>query len=51
MGTILETDQQLLVKCGQDALSITQIQQPGGKAMGIKEFLNGYQIDVNEVLQ
>ncbi len=41
-GTIISrTDNQLIVQCGQDALSLNVVQKPGSKRVAIAEFLNG----------
>ncbi len=40
-GTITISNDELIVQCGEGALSIDTLQLPGKKAASIKEFLNG----------
>ena len=41
-GEVLSADEQLLVACGQDAVEIRTIQQPGKRRLSAQDFLNGY---------
>jgi methionyl-tRNA formyltransferase len=41
-GTFRQTKTEALVGCGQDALSLLEVQQEGRKRLGIEEFLRGY---------
>ncbi len=43
-GTVLKSKEELIVKCGRDALKIAEIQQQGSKRMGIREYLIGHNI-------
>ena len=43
-GEIVSTDKAIVVKCGNDALSITQLQLSGKKRMSAAEFLRGFDI-------
>lgn len=40
-GEIIALDSGILVACGASALNITELQKPGGKRLGWKEFLAG----------
>lgn len=40
----------IIVAAGEGACRLKRIQLPGGRAMEIKDFLNGYDMDVGEVL-
>lgn len=40
-GEILNTENGIVVGCGQDAICITELQKPGGKRLNWKEFLAG----------
>lgn len=41
-GEILEADKRLRVACGDDAVEIISLQQPGRKRLKAPDFLNGY---------
>ncbi len=41
-GTMTIHNDELVVQCGEDALSIRTLQLPGKKAANVKEFLNGF---------
>lgn len=51
-GTVLEVsrDKGLLVKCKEDAILITKVKVQGKKEVSVKDFLNGYKVDVGNVL-
>jgi methionyl-tRNA formyltransferase len=50
-GTVLRADgEQLVVACGQEALSLERIQPAGKRLMDASEFLRGYRIPVGQVL-
>ena len=40
-GTIIDSSKKLIIKCGDMAISILEIQSPGKKRMNISDFLNG----------
>jgi methionyl-tRNA formyltransferase len=41
-GTIVEVSPEgVFVACGEGALSLTQLQKPGGKRLSVREFLAG----------
>ncbi len=49
-GTVLTKD--LEIACGNGSIiKILSIQKPGGKIMNTKDFLNGYKIEVGEILK
>lgn len=41
-GTLLEAGTSFIVACGEQALSIDEVQRPGGRRMAAHEFLRGY---------
>jgi methionyl-tRNA formyltransferase len=41
-GTVLKTDQQLIVACGKDAVEILELQQEGRRILPADAFLRGY---------
>ena len=44
-GTVIEmTANRLTVQCGQDALTLSVVQKPGGKRLAIADFLHGMAI-------
>ncbi|HEX6296412.1 MAG TPA: methionyl-tRNA formyltransferase [Burkholderiales bacterium] len=43
-GTLLEAGTSLIVACGEQALSIDEVQRPGGRRMTAHEFLRGYEL-------
>jgi len=46
-GEVLAADpgsEQLTVACGEDAVSVLEIQAPGGEKLGAGDFLNGYDL-------
>ncbi|MCL2254864.1 MAG: methionyl-tRNA formyltransferase, partial [Lachnospiraceae bacterium] len=50
-GTIISvTKSSIVVKCGEGALSITELQLEGKKKMSVKDFLLGYKIDIDVIL-
>lgn len=44
-GQIMQSDQSLIIACGEDALQITEIQRQGKKAMSIQDLLRGFSFD------
>lgn len=50
-GTVICSDNELIVKCGEHALSIIEIQGEGTRRMGIKEYLRGHNIQKGAVLE
>ena len=49
-GEVIEADGRLLVACGQDAVEVVTIQQPGRKRLDARDFLNGYDLEVGDRL-
>ncbi len=48
-GTVLRADADaLVVACGDGALSLLELQKPGGRRLGLAEFLRGFPIDAGE---
>ncbi len=43
-GTVLEADDRIVVACGDDAVEIVTIQQPGRTRLNAADFLNGYDL-------
>jgi len=52
-GEILAADarQGLTIACGQGAVSVVQLQAPGGKPMSAKDYLRGHPMAVGTVLK
>ncbi len=51
LGQIIDIDQQgILAKCGQDYLLIQKLQRDGSRPLLSPEFLNGYSIEVGDLL-
>ncbi len=51
IGEVVKIDDLLVVKCGQGALEIKELQLEGKRPMSSKEFLNGYKDIVSAVLK
>lgn len=49
-GTILKSDNELLIKSGDGAISVKEIQAPGKRAMKIDDFLRGNKFSENYVI-
>lgn len=49
-GTILDNNKKLIIKTGDGAISVEELQIPGKKRMDIKSFLLGHNFDKNERL-
>ncbi|PQJ34060.1 methionyl-tRNA formyltransferase [Salinibacter sp. 10B] len=49
-GEILSTDGRLVVACGQEAVEVVTIQQPGKQRLDAEDFLNGYALSEGERL-
>jgi len=49
-GTVLTADPSLLVRTGDSAVRVLEIQAPGGKRMSAKDYLRGREIRVGEIL-
>lgn len=47
-GTIVNTDNCITVMCGQDSLNILIIQEQGGKAMKVSDYLRGHKRYIGE---
>jgi methionyl-tRNA formyltransferase len=46
-GTVLSADKKgILVRCGEGALRITQLQAPGGKRMSAADYLRGHPLSL-----
>ena len=51
-GTVMHVDGHgVVVACGKDALTITELQKPGGKRLPAKSFLAGFPIKAGDRLQ
>ena len=50
-GEILKSDTELIVACGQGALSLLSVQKAGGKVMDIGSFLRGNKLTKGEILK
>lgn len=51
-GTVLQADDTALtVACGRGALVITRLQRPGGKRLGVREFLSASPVPAGSVLR
>lgn len=48
-GTILKADNELVIACGEGALSLLKVQKAGGKPMYACDFLRGNKLAVGEV--
>jgi len=49
-GEVLEIGERLLVACGDGAVDLTRIQQPGKKRLPAVDFLNGYPLETGDRL-
>jgi len=49
-GEVIAADKQLRVACGEGAVEVLQIQQPGRRRLDATDFLNGYDLSVGERL-
>jgi methionyl-tRNA formyltransferase len=49
-GEVLRADTELVVACGDGALSLRSVQRAGGKAMGVQDFLRGFRVAQGETL-
>lgn len=49
-GTILKSDNELLIKSGDGAISVKEIQAPGKRAMKIDDFLRGNKFEENYLI-
>ena len=47
-GTIIKADSELIIACGNGAISLKTVQKAGGKPMNIKDFLRGNKFTVGE---
>ena len=45
-GQILKTDKELIIGCGQGAISLLTVQKAGGKPMNVQDFLRGNKLTV-----
>ncbi|PEN13427.1 methionyl-tRNA formyltransferase [Longibacter salinarum] len=49
-GTVLRADEHLVVACGEGAVDVVELQQPGKRRLGVVDFLNGYDLDPGDVI-
>jgi methionyl-tRNA formyltransferase len=49
-GEIIDTNDEIIVSCGDGAIGVSEIQVPGKKIMDARSFINGYHIKVGEKL-
>jgi methionyl-tRNA formyltransferase len=50
-GTVISIDKvSMLVACGQGVLSLEVLQKPGGKALPVGQFIQGFSIKVGDRL-
>jgi methionyl-tRNA formyltransferase len=49
-GTVLDADGPLLVACGEGAVEVLTLQQPGRQRLDAADFLNGYALDTGDRL-
>jgi methionyl-tRNA formyltransferase len=48
-GTVLRADADaLVVACGEGALALLELQKPGGRRLGLADFLRGFPIRAGE---
>jgi methionyl-tRNA formyltransferase len=47
-GEVISVEKGILVACGTGTLCIEELQRPGGKRLGWKEFLAGTPLQVGE---
>lgn len=47
-GTVVESAERLVISTGNGNLEILSLQRPGGKRLGVRDFLPGYPIKVGE---
>ena len=48
VGQVILKDQQLIVACGEGALSLLELQKPGGKRLPPAEFLKGFTVGAQD---
>jgi methionyl-tRNA formyltransferase len=49
-GTVIEAGERLVVACGQGAVELVEVQQPGKTVLPAADFLNGYTLAVGDRL-
>jgi methionyl-tRNA formyltransferase len=49
-GTVLAVDDRLVIACGEGAVEVDTLQQPGRQRMEAAAFLNGYDLHVGDHL-
>jgi methionyl-tRNA formyltransferase len=47
-GTVIEAQDRLVVACGEGAVEVVTIQQPGRSRLEASDFLNGYDLEVGD---
>lgn len=50
-GQVCLSDNKLIIKCGDDAISILSLQAPAKKRMNVADFLRGYKIENGYIFQ
>jgi len=51
VGQLILQDQRLLVACGEGALSLLELQKPGGKRLPTVEFLKGFNLGAQDFIK
>ena len=51
VGEILKADNELIIACGEKALSLLKVQKAGGKPMLIQDFLRGSKLQVGGIFE
>jgi methionyl-tRNA formyltransferase len=49
-GEVIDTNNRLVVACGEGAVKVVSVQQPGRQRLDATDFLNGYDLEVGERL-
>jgi methionyl-tRNA formyltransferase len=49
-GEVLRADTELVIACGEGALTLRTVQRAGGKAMHVQDFLRGFRVAQGETL-
>lgn len=47
-GTVIEAQDRLVIACGEGAVEVVTIQQPGRSRLDASDFLNGYDLEVGD---
>jgi len=43
-GTVLESQESLVIACGEQALAVSELQRAGGRRLSAAEFVRGYRL-------